>query len=81
MIENQKFEIELDGVVKSAEVIKIVTLGGKDYAIYAIDRGDETSDILASRLLKDAAGNDTLVDLETEEEKAKMSEIVKVMFS
>lgn len=81
MIENQKFEIELDGVVKTAEVIKLVTLGNKDYAIYAIDRGDETSDILASRLQKDAAGNDTLVDLETEEEKTKMSEIVKVMFS
>lgn len=80
-MQEDKFKIEVDGEMKEAELLKTVTVDGNDYAIYAIDKGDETSDILASRIVKNSEGNDTLVDLETEDEKAKLKDIVEAMFS
>ena len=76
-----KFKIEVDGEVKEAEVLKTVTIDDNNYVIYAIDKGDETSDILASRIVKDNEGKDTLVDLETDEERNKIKDIVNAMFS
>ena len=76
-----KFKIEVDGEVKEAEVLKTVTIDDNNYVIYAIDKGDETSDILASRIIKDNEGKDTLVDLETDDEKSKIRDIVNAMFS
>ena len=80
-MEEAKFKIEIDGEMKEAELLKKVTIDAKDYAIYAVDRGDETSDILASRLEKDNDGKDILVDLETDEERTKLKDIVNAMFS
>ena len=76
-----KFKIEVDGEVKEAEVLKTVTIDDNNYVIYAIDKGDETSDILASRIIKDNEGKDTLVDLETDDERNKIKDVVNVMFS
>ncbi len=80
-MEDTKFKIEVDGEMKEAEMLKIVSLDNNRYAIYAIDKGDETSDILASRVVKDNEGKDILVDLETDEERAKLKDIVNAMFS
>lgn len=79
-MQEDKFKIEVDGEMKEAEMLKIITLDGNNYAIYAIDKGDETSDILASRIVKDNEGKDTLVDLESDEERAKLKDIVNAMF-
>ena len=76
-----KFKIEVDGEVKEAEVLKTVTIDDNNYVIYAIDKGDETSDILASRIVKDNEGKDTLVDLETDDERNKIKDVVNAMFS
>ena len=81
IIDEEKFSIEVDGEVKEAELLKTITIDNNNYAIYAIDKGDETSDVLASRIVKDAEGNDTLVDLETDDERSKLKEIVQAMFS
>ena len=80
-MDEEKFKIEVDGEVKEAELLKTVNIDDKTYAIYAIDKGDETSDILASRVVKDNDGKDTLVDLETDEERNKIKDIVNAMFS
>ena len=80
-MEDIKFKIEVDGEMKEAELLKTVSLDGENYAIYAIDKGDETSDILASRIVKDNDGKDTLVDLETDDERAKIRDIINAMFS
>lgn len=78
-MENEKFDIEIDGVVSKAEMLKVITFEDKDYAIYAVDKGDGTSDVLASRLVKNEDGTDTLTDL-TDEERPKLTEIVQAMF-
>lgn len=80
-MQEEKFKIEVDGEMKEAEMLKTVSLDGNNYAIYAIDKGDETSDILASRIIKDNDGKNTLVDLESDEERNKIKEIVNAMFS
>lgn len=80
-MQEDKFKIEVDGEMREAEVLKTVTVDNNNYVIYAIDKGDETSDILASRIVKDNEGNDSLVDLETDEERNKLKDIVNAMFS
>lgn len=80
-MDNEKFKIEVDGEVKEAEILKTLSFDGKNYAIYAIDKGDETSDILASQIVKDNDGKDTLIDLETDDERNKIKDIVNAMFS
>ena len=80
-MQEDKFKIEVDGEIREAEVLKTVTVDNNNYVIYAIDKGDETSDILASRVVKDNEGNDSLVDLETDEERNKLKDIVNAMFS
>lgn len=80
-MDEEKFKIEVDGEVKEAELLKTVNIDDKTYAIYAIDKGDETSDILASRVEKDSEGKDILVDLETDDERNKLKDVVRAMFS
>lgn len=80
-MQEDKFKIEVDGEMREAEVLKTVSVDNNDYVIYAIDKGDETSDILASRIVKDNEGNDSLVDLETDDERNKLKDIVNAMFS
>ena len=80
-MQEDKFKIEVDGEIMEAEVLKTVTVDNNNYVIYAIDKGDETSDILASRIVKDSEGNDSLVDLETDDERNKLKDIVNAMFS
>ena len=66
-MEDTKFKIEVDGEVKEAEMLKTVSLDGENYAIYAIDKGDETSDILASRVVKDNDGKEYILPLNNNE--------------
>ena len=80
-MQEDKFKIEVDGEIREAEVLRTVTVDNNNYVIYAIDKGDETSDILASRIVKDSEGKDSLVDLETDEERNKLKDIVNAMFS
>mgnify|MGYP001865504436 FL=1 len=80
-MQEDKFKIEVDGEMKEAEVLKTVSVDNNNYVIYAIDKGDETSDILASRIVKDNEGKDSLVDLETDDERNKLKDIVNAMFS
>ena len=80
-MQEDKFKIEVDGEMREAEVLKTVSVDNNDYVIYAIDKGDETSDILASRIVKDNEGNESLVDLETDDERNKLKDIVNAMFS
>lgn len=80
-MDDMKFKIEIDGEIKEAELLKTVSFDNNNYAIYAIDKGDETSDIFASKIVKDNEGNETLVDLENDDERNKIRDIINVMFS
>lgn len=80
-MDENKFKIKIDDVEREAELLKIVVVDDKNYAIYSVDNGDETSDILASQIIKNEDGSMMLVDLETDDERSKLKDIVTAMFS
>ena len=75
---NQIFQVQLEtGEQKDAELLSVVEIDSKQYAIYSIDNGNETVDILASYVVKDSEGYDKLVDIESDEDRAKVAEVIK----
>jgi len=76
-MENQKFQVQTEtGEMKEAELITIVYIDNKEYAIYMIDNDEGSVDILASYVEKDHEGYDTLVDIDNEEDKLKVTEFI-----
>lgn len=81
-MENQIFKVEIEtGEVKDAELITIVSIDGKEYAIYMIENDMGSVDILASYVQKDAEGYDILVDIENEEDRQKVIEFISDLIS
>ena len=78
---DQKFSIEIDGIEKEAKVINVFEINGREFLIYSIDNGNETSDILYSEIKKDQEGFDQLIDVEDEEIKSNILELIKTIFS
>lgn len=79
-MENQKFNVEIDGVDREAEVIKILTIDGREYVIYSVDNNNDTSDIFTSEIIKDEEGYDKLIDIEEESVRQNLMEIINIMF-
>lgn len=79
---NQKFQVmNENGEIEEAELITIVDIDNKKYAVYSIDNNDETVDILASYLEKDDEGYDKLVDIDNELDKEKVANFIKSLVS
>lgn len=78
---NQKFQVEVEtGEIKDAELLTIVEIDGKEYAIYMIDNNDndyESVDVLASYVMKDSEGYDRLIDIDDSEDKEKVAAFIK----
>ena len=63
--EPQRFPVQLEtGEVVEAEMLTVLDIGEDEYAIYAIPGKPGKKDIMASRVVQDADGYDTLVDLD-----------------
>ena len=77
----QRFNIEINGQLKEAEVLKIISIYNREYVIYSVKKNDEDSDIMASEIVKDIEGYDKLIDIEDLSIKQKVLDIVNVMFS
>ena len=81
-MENQIFKVEIEtGEIKDAELITIVSIDGKEYAIYMIENDMGSVDILAPYVQKDAEGYDILVDIENEEDRQKVIEFISDLIS
>lgn len=80
---NQKFQVEIEtGEIKDAELLTVVEIDGKEYAIYMIDNDENdlsSVDILASYVMKDSEGYDRLIDIDDPEDKAKVTEFIRNM--
>lgn len=77
----QTINVEVDGVMKVADVIKVFAIDNKEYVVYSIDKNGEESDILASEIVKDENGYDQLVDITDPNAKKNVIELVNIMFS
>lgn len=79
---NQKFQVQIEtGEILEAELISVVEIDGKDYAVYSLDNKNGTVDILASYVVKDEEGYDQLVDIEDPSDKEKISEFINNLVS
>ena len=77
---NQKFQVEVEtGEIMDAELLSVVEIDGKEYAVYSLDNKNGTVDILASYVVKDAEGFDQLVDIYNPFDKEKISNFIKSM--
>lgn len=79
---NQKFQVEIEnGEIMDAELLSVVEIDGKEYAVYSIDNKNGTVDILASYVVKDSEGYDQLVDITNPIDKEKVSNFIKELIS
>ena len=76
-MERQMFKVEMDGVEGEAELLTVITLPDydKEYAIYSVPGPNDTANLFASILVHEN-GEDTLVDIEDAEEKAKVAAMI-----
>lgn len=76
MQKGQTFEVEIDGVIKTAELLDIIEYKADRYAVYFTEKDEKTNDIYVSKVIKDSEGNDELVDTDDEEAKIYILEII-----
>lgn len=55
-----------------AKIITAFTYKDKEYIIYSIDTDTDNSNIYVSKLIKDNDGNDTICDIENEQEREEV---------
>lgn len=75
---NQRFKVEIEsGDIVDAELLSVVEIDDKEYAVYSIDNDNGTVDILASYVTKDLEGYDKLVDITNPVDKEKVFNFIK----
>lgn len=75
---NQRFQVQVEtGEIMEAELLSVVEIDEKEYAVYSIDNNNGTVDILASYVEKDEEGFDKLVDITNPIDKEKISRFIK----
>lgn len=74
---NQKFQVEIEtGEIMEAELLSVVEIDDKEYAVYSLDNRNGTVDILASYVVKDQEGYDQLIDINNPLDKEKISNFI-----
>lgn len=74
----QKFQFETKtGEVKEVTVLMVVTLKGKEYAVYAIENDDGTNDVDEVYVLQDKEGNEYPAEIDNPFDKEDIEEYVK----
>ena len=77
-VSNQKFKVQIEtGEIIDAELLSVVRIDNKEYAVYSLDNKNGTIDILASYVIKDAEGYDKLIDIVDPTDKAKISKFIR----
>ncbi len=76
--ENQKFQVRIEtGEIMEAELLSVVVIDGKRYAVYSLDNDNGTVDILASYVTKTIDGYDKLLDIDNPLDKEKISNFIQ----
>lgn len=66
-----------NNIERKATVITVIENEGKEYVVYSIARDEHNVNIFVSRLAKDSAGNEVIVDITDANEKARLNELVR----
>lgn len=57
------------GQEKEAEILNIIGINNQEYLVYKISKNEEEDSIYASKLVRDANGEENIISIEDEEEK------------
>lgn len=77
---SQKFQVQIEtGEITEAELLSVVEIDNKQYAVYSLDNKNGTVDVLASYVVKDEQGYDKLVDISDPIDKEKISNFIKTL--
>ena len=75
--EYQHFQVQTEsGEIRDAELLSVVYIDGKKYAIYCFGNTGGTVDVLASYVFVTPEGYDRLVDIDNPEDKKKVEEYI-----
>jgi len=79
---DQIFKVQVEtGEIMDARLLACVSIDGKDYAIYTIPNSNGKLDILASYVVMDEEGYDSLKDIDNEEDREKISNYLNSLMS
>ncbi len=80
--ENEKFTIidEFNNE-KEAEVITVLEADDKKYVVYSLDVDADNCDVLVSRLIDNEDGTSIVEDIDDEEERTKIHNIVNELLN
>lgn len=57
------------GNEKEATILNVVEINNQEYVVYSISKNEEEESIFASKIIKDASGNEDVIPITDEEEK------------
>ena len=77
---SHKYQTE-NGEIRDTELLSVVYIDGKKYAVYCLGNTDGTVDVLASYVFKSSEGYDRLVDINNPEDKKKVEEYIFTMIN
>lgn len=72
--------LDENGTEKEARIITIIEVDNIEYVVYAIDKDNESDDILVSEIVIDENGNKSIKSI-AEEKKDKIFNIVKELIN
>lgn len=73
--------VDENGMEHNAEVVTAFSYKEREYLIYSVDKDEENTNILVSRLVKDEEGYDVLEDIEDDNERLEVQNVVKEILS
>lgn len=73
--------IDEHNIDRDASVLFALELDGSEYVVYSITRDEESNNIFVSKVLKNIDGTYNMLNIDDEEKKKEVSEIVKVLIS
>ncbi len=77
-MDNRKVKIvDEHGIDREANIICKFSIEDKDYVLYSIERDVENDNLFVSKLFNNNDGTSNIVDIEDENEKNKIGEVVK----
>lgn len=71
------FKVNDKGVLKEATKITVVSISGVRYLLYSIKNTDNTSLLVASKIIKDESGNDKLVKVDDEGHRLAINKFIE----
>lgn len=70
-----------NGVHLLVELLTILRIDGREYAVYSLDKDANTSDVYAARIIKDVNGTEKIISIDDEVEKRKVFQIIDKMIN